>query len=142
MRRIKENRGYIPSPRAEVSIEDDYFSRTGRRRQAGVSFSERDAVYLDKLMALAESNGIEVVVMGFLLPKELHDILEETGFNKQYLLFFEILKRKYPYAGFTSEPILFLGNDNFGDMSHLNKKGSAAYTEYFKRRLFLPAAGM
>lgn len=134
------NRGYMPSPRADRAIEDDHFAKTRDRIQRGVAISKRDMKYLDKFVNLASSYNIRIVFLGMVLPKELHDIFEKTGFNRDYLIFTTVLKRLYPRAYFVDAPILYLENKHFGDMIHVNKEGSQVYTEYFKNQVFTPFA--
>jgi hypothetical protein len=134
---LKKNQGYMPSPRSNISIGDRYFADNKGRYQEEVSFSENDLKYLDKFMNLASSKGIRVIFLGFLVPRELYDILEEKGFNSNYISFFNNLRKRYPQAYFDSNPILYLDNKFFGDPSHVNDLGSEFYTEYFKNQLFL-----
>lgn len=142
IRQLKLNRGFMPSPRSERSIEDDYFTKTNDRYEQTISIDERDFKYLDKLISLARANGIKVIFLGDLLPKELHNILEKTAFNRDFLLFLEIVRRRYPEVYIVDEPILYLENKYFGDPSHVNKEGSRIYTEYFKNRVFEPYVKM
>jgi len=135
---MKENQGYMPSPGAEYAIDDDYFLKTKERYQDKVTISERDMKYLDKIVELASSKGIKIVFMGFVLPKELYGILEGTGFNKDYLSFLKLLKKRYPNTYFTKTPILYLENGYYGDTSHMNKVGTLAYTTHFKNQIFIP----
>ncbi|MBU4488054.1 MAG: hypothetical protein KKI13_03175 [Candidatus Omnitrophica bacterium] len=129
---MEKNHGYMPSPRANVAIGDTYFTEHTERYQKRISISKEDMKYLDKFMKLASSNDIKVVFLGFVVPTELHRILEKSGFNTDYLIFFRALQRVYPEAIFVDRPILHLENKYFGDMSHLNKEGSSVYAEYFK----------
>ena len=133
---MKKNQGYMPSPASEKAIGDDYFKEHKERYQSGFSFSARDMKYLHKFIKLASSKNIKVVFLGFLAPKELHDILEESGFNADYFFFIKVLKRIYPNALFANNPIFYLDNKYFGDMSHLNKEGSKVYTEYLKKLFY------
>ncbi len=132
------NRGFMPAPRSEVILEPDHFAETSDRDQQNVAITEKDMAYLDKLMKLASDNNIKVVFLGFLVPKELHDIFEESGFNKECLIFRKVLEHKYPDADFVADPILYLDNAYFGDRSHLNEAGTAAYSRYFKTQAFEP----
>ncbi len=132
------NRGYMPIPDADKSIGDDYFKNHKDRYQRAISFSKNDLKYLDKLTALAESKKIRVVFIGFVLPKELHDILEISGFNKSYWAFFKYLQVRYKKAYFVKQNIMFLDNKYFGDQAHVNNEGSEIYTEYFKNKIFMP----
>lgn len=133
-----ENRGYMPSPRAGKSIGDNYFLTHKERYQNQISISKRDMKYLDRIIDLASSKNIKIIFLGFLLPEELYDILEKTGFNSDYTSFFEILKQHYPEAIFVKDPILYLENKYFGDASHVNNSGSKIYTMYFKNQAFTP----
>ena len=138
VREMKKNQGYMPSPSAEESIDDDYFSKTKERYQTNISTTRRDIKYLDKLVELASSNNINVVFIGTVLPEELYDILMVSGFNERYLSFIKELKRRYPDTYFTKNPILFLENKYFGDMSHVNNKGCVLYTRHFKNQILIP----
>ncbi|MCG2704888.1 MAG: DUF1574 domain-containing protein [Candidatus Omnitrophica bacterium] len=133
-----ENHGFMPSPRTGKAISNDYFTTTKDRYQDKISIKERDMKYLDKLMKLADANNIRVVFLGHLLPEELYSMLKESGFNEDYMRFFDSLKLRYPGASFAGEPFFRLDNKYFGDMSHLNKEGVIKYTEYFKDKVFIP----
>lgn len=133
------NRGYMPLPTAGDSIEPDYFKKHKERYQKKISFSKNDLKYLDKIISLCDSENIRVIFIGFVLPKELHDILEESGFNKNYWAFFRYLQMRYKKAYFVKENLMYLDNKYFGDRSHVNSEGSRLYTEYFKNRIFAPA---
>ena len=93
---MKKRQGYMPVPRADAVLPDDYFSRTGYRAYREVSITPRDAKYLDKFVTLAGAKGIKIVFMGLVLPTELYDILRKNGFNGRYDAFVEELKRRYP----------------------------------------------
>jgi hypothetical protein len=133
---MKKNHGYMPSPRDDRSLPDDFFVTTAARAQRSISVSSVDMKYLDKIMRLAESSGIQVFFIGFLAPEELLSILEATGFNAEYMAFFEDLKKRYPNAMFAEDPISFMENRYFGDMSHVNSAGSEKYTQYFENEIF------
>ena len=77
-----------------------------------------------------------MVFLGLILPEELSLILESSGFNGDYRFLYDRLKSEYPKVSFAEKPIMALGNRFFGDPSHVNKDGSRAYTEYFKKELF------
>ncbi len=132
------NRGYMPSPGSAEPLEDGYFKRTGARVNKSIFISPRDVIYLDKIIKLCDKNKIKIVMLGQLLPKELHDILESTGFNRDYLVFMEAVHEKYPELIFAVPSILYLDNQYFGDPSHVNAEGADLYTRYFKERVFLP----
>ena len=134
---MKKNKGYMPSPRSETSISDDHFAKTNDRYAGTVSLTKKDAAYLDRFVKLAASNNIKIVLLGIVMPKELYDMLDKSGFNRDWFLFFEVMKRRaYPNVHFVDDPILFMENRYFGDMSHMNREGSKLYTEYFKNRVF------
>jgi hypothetical protein len=133
-----ENRGYMPAPTSGNSINNDFFSVSGKRYQKNIVITKRDMIYLDKLVRLAESRNIRVIFLGMLMPRELYEILEETGFNDEYRTFYAILKRKYTKAYFIEKPLEYLDNRYFGDKSHLNNEGAGIYTTYFERRIFIP----
>lgn len=134
---MKKNAGYMPAPRSQIAIADNYFSKTKERsNQDKISMSKRDIKYLHKFMRLAASYKIKIVFLGIAFPKELHDILEKTGFNNDYIAFVKALKWHYPDIYFVKDPVLFLENRYFGDPSHVNKNGSYIYTEYFRIAVF------
>jgi len=139
---MKKNRGYMPFPNADKEIAEDFFTKTGNRRQDKVSITERDMKYLDKFMELASSKNIKIVLLGLFIPEELHYILSETGFEEDYMKFLRRVARLYPNTYIVEEPITYLFNDCFGDMSHVNHNGSLVYTEYFKKQAFLPAEAL
>jgi len=138
VRQMKKNQGYMPSPSAGESIDNDYFARTRQRYRTDISVTKRDMRYLDKLVELASSSDIDIVFIGIVLPEELYDILLVSGFNERYLSFVKDLKRRYPDTYFTKNPILFLENKYFGDMSHVNNKGCGLYTTHFKNQILIP----
>ena len=135
---LKKNHGYVPSPNADESLADDFFSKHKVRRQSRVSFTANDVKYLNKFMKLAASKNIDVIFLGFFLPKEMHEILQASGFNDDYMHFYQSLKIRYPKAYFVKDPILFLENKYFGDRQHVNTAGSEMYMEYFKNQIFVP----
>lgn len=137
---LVSNRGYMSAPRADNSLPERYFLTNAQRVQKGVSFTETDLKYLDKFMELAESRGVRVIFLGFVLPKELYHIFEDTGFNNSYEAFYGRLMVKYPEARFVDEPIIFFDNRYFGDDSHMNKEGVALYTDYFRDKAYAPFA--
>ena len=132
---LKRNQGYMPSPNSGITIKDDYFTSHKERIQSSVSFSSMDERYLDRFMRLASSKNIDIIFTGIVIPKQLYAIFDVTGFNKDYISFIERLKRRYPDAYFVNKPALYMDNRYFGDMSHVNKAGSEAYTEYFKKQV-------
>lgn len=140
IKEMKANRGYMPLPRYSFALSEDYFVRDRSRYQARISISGTDMKYLDKFMKLASSKNIKVVFLGFLLPKELYDIFEKIGFNKDYRAFYESLKARYPQEYFVKDPIYYLDNKYFGDMSHLNEAGNELFSRYFKDEIFTPIA--
>ena len=81
---------------------------------------------------------VKIILLGNILPKELHDIAEKTGYNLQWVAFLDVLVKRYPDIELVQEPILFLENKYFADMSHVNREGRAIYTTYFKNRVFIP----
>ncbi len=138
---MKKNQGYMPSPGTENSISNDYFSVDKEaRRQDKISITKRDMKYLDRLINLTHSHNIKVVFFGYFIPKELYDIFEKNGFIDSNARFINELKLRYPDALFAKDSIMFLDNNYFGDMSHLNKKGMKIYTDYFKDKIFIPNA--
>ncbi len=139
---MKKNLGYLPSSRAGRVMPDDRFRKTKERYASRISMTEQDHKYLDKFIELAEENKIKVVFLGQLLPKELYDIFERSGFNADYLRFLEDAKRRYPGAYFVDEPIVEIDNSMFGDISHVNTAGAKFYTEYFKDKIFKPYSEM
>lgn len=132
------NHGYMPLPNDALSIEDDYFAKSGKRPEKRISMESRDFVYLDKFIALARANNIKIILMGTILPKELYEIGQASGFNRDWLVFLASIKEEYPDAEMAEPPILVLDNKYFADMSHVNKEGRAVYTEYFKNKVFTP----
>ncbi|MDD5489019.1 MAG: hypothetical protein PHH49_08705, partial [Candidatus Omnitrophica bacterium] len=130
--------GYIEAPEAEGEIPADYFSEHVERFQFRTDIRQVDLKYLDKFMRLAAANGIDVVFMGMVVPEGLNAVLEDLGFNADYIGFYDGLKSEYPKAYFLSEPILTLENRYFCDSTHLNTRGSELYTEYFKNDIFQP----
>ena len=132
------NCGYMSAPSASRALPADYFSSNKERVQNKVSFTNIDRKYLDKFMALAASKNIRVVFLGFLQPKELYAIHERTGFNGEYSSFYDTMKTRYPEAVFVDEPLTYMDNSYFGDISHVNEKGVPIYSEYFKKKVFLP----
>ena len=137
---LKKNNGYMPSPRSGNSLSEDFFIKNKQRLQYKVSISKIDVKYLNKLMALANSRRIKVVLLGFVVPKELYVALENTGFNKDYDTFYGKMRRDYPSAYSIKKPMMYIDNKYFGDYSHVNKKGSDIYTRYFKNQIFEPTA--
>ena len=135
---MKKNHGYLPSPQSGISISEDYFVNNRARCRSGISLSRNDMKYLGKFMKLAASKNTKIVFLGFLLPRELYDILEKTGFNKEYRAFYEKLQKIYPEWSYVKEPIYYMDNKYFGDKSHLNREGSEIYTDYFKNEIFRP----
>lgn len=135
---MRSNNGYMAAPGTNKTIEDDFFVKTKRRYAEKTSMSGIDIKYLDRFVKLAESKNIKIVFLGALFPKELYGILEKSGFNSDYLSFLEKMKLKYPNVYFVKDPILYLDNKYFGDMTHVNKAGSAVYTQYFKTQVFAP----
>ena len=133
---MKANHGYMPLPHSGVAISEDYFRKDRTRYQAGVSISRTDLKYLDKFMKLASSKNIKVVFLGFLVPEGLYDILEATGFNKNYRAFYASLGFLYTEAYSVKDPIYSMDNKYFGDMSHLNNEGSELFSGYFKDEIF------
>ncbi len=139
---MKRNNGYMPSATFDKVIADDHFSKTKERCSHKLAITKRDMKYFDKFVKLAASNNIKIVFLGLILPKELHDIFEKTGFNNDYLTFIKVLKLKYPDIYFVEQPILYLENKYFGDQLHVNKNGIIIYTEYFKNQLFVPYSSL
>ncbi len=141
VRQMIQHRGFLLSPFADQSISDNFFKtdKNDRRRlQTEVSISDKDRRYMDKLMQLADHNGIQIVYLGMVVPKELCGIFEWNGFFKSYFKYLDELKRKYPHAIFPKEPVMYLDNKYFGDMQHLNNEGYKKYTQYFKTTVFQP----
>lgn len=128
---MKRDRGYMPAARSGLSLSEDYFRKDRTRYQSRVSMTKKDMEYLDKFMKLASSENIKVVFLGFLVPKELYNILEITSFNKKYRNFYANLGSMYPHAYLVKDPIYYMDNKYFGDMSHLNQAGSEIYSKYF-----------
>jgi hypothetical protein len=139
---LKENLGFMHAPRADKAIAEDEFARSIDRDQSRISISDIDTKYFDKLLKLSKDKGIKVVLMGQLFPKELYNRFERNGFNDEYRAYLAVLKSRYPELYFDKDPILYINNKYFGDVSHLNSKGSAIYTTYFKERLLKPYSEM
>ncbi|MFA6143005.1 MAG: DUF1574 family protein [Candidatus Omnitrophota bacterium] len=133
---MKANRGYMPLPNPGSAIGENYFVKDRSRYQSHLSLSKKDMKYLGKFMKLAASKNIKIVFLGFLLPRELYDIFEKTGFNQEYRAFYEGLKNRYPEWNYVKDPIYVLDNQYFGDRSHLNNAGSELYSGYFKDEIF------
>lgn len=133
-----DNRGFMPSPRGDLILPENYFVNHRARVADNIHITDRDMKYLDKFMALAKDNDIQVMFIRFPEPAGLFLELERTGFNRRYLAFLEILRKRYPEAFFSKKPILVMDNHLFGDMSHVNRKGSLVYTRDFKLRTYEP----
>ena len=133
---LLDNRGFMPSPRSDISLPPNYFEKNTERVTDNITMTERDMKYLDKLMKLLSEHKIDVVFLHFLEPRGLRVELEETGFNRNYNDFIRLMKRKYPEVYFAKNPILVMGNSLFGDMSHVNARGSEVFTEIFRDKIF------
>lgn len=140
VRDLIKNRGYMPLPTASQALSDDYFFKHTERYQKEVDFTAVDLEYLNKIAELAASKNIKIVFLGFAVPKQLYAILEMTGFNANYRVFYDRLKRRYPDALYVKEPILYVDNKYFGDMSHFNKDGVEVYSTYFKNQVLYPVS--
>lgn len=138
---LRRNHGYIPLPSDNLSIDEDYFAQTGNRPEKTISMDDRDRLYLDKFISLARSHNIKIILMGSVVPKELYEIQEKTGFNRQWREFLDFIKVRYPDTIIVKDPILVLDNKYFADMSHVNREGRAIYTSYFKNQVFIPFTG-
>ncbi|MBD3295865.1 MAG: hypothetical protein GF392_00670, partial [Candidatus Omnitrophica bacterium] len=136
-----KNRGFMPSPRENLILPENYFETHRERVAENIHITDRDMKYLDKFMALANDNDIRVMSIRFPEPAGLFTELERTGFNRRYLAFLEILRERYPEAFFSKKPILVIDDQLFGDMSHVNRKGSLVYTRDFELRTFDPFLG-
>jgi len=136
VKEIMGNRGYMPSPRAGLALNDGYFKNSNYPLDTEVAINDRDMKYLDKIVKLASSNGTKIVFLGYVVPEELYKMLKKDGFNKKYLKYYQGLKKRYPDEYFVDEPILYLKNKYFGDAAHLNGYGTAVYTTYFKDKIF------
>ncbi len=135
---LRQNHGYMPLPNQDLTIKDDYFVTSGMRPEKSVSTTKRDFIYIDKFITLARAHHVKIILLGNILPKELYDIAEKTGYNLQWLAFLDILKGRYPDVERVKEPILFLEKKYFADMSHVNKNGRVIYTAYFKNQVYIP----
>ncbi len=136
IRAMKRNQGYMPLPQAAQSIPEDYFLKNRERVQQKVSLDTRDLSYIKKLTALAKKHNIRLVVIGMVLPRQLHSLLEDNGFLGDYRGFLNQLKEEHPEIGLDPNPAMFLDTHYFGDPSHVNAEGSRLYTEYFKLTLY------
>lgn len=136
LKKILKNRGYMPSPRAEIELNEDFFIGTKHPVESSISITSRDMRYLNKIMGLASSHGTKVVFLGYLIPEELYNMHEQNGFNNEYRNFYASLQETYPEAAFSDRPILAFKNKFFGDPQHLNVYGTALYTLYFKEHIF------
>ncbi len=135
VRRMAENRGFMPAPRAGGSLAADYFSTNKERLLQKASFSARDRRYLDKLAALAEFHGVKIVLIGIPVPAAVKEALDTSGFWEDYRTAMERFRASRPSVESALEITAF-DNSYFGDMSHLNDKGSAAYTETFRKNVY------
>lgn len=135
------HRGYMPSPQSSQRLEEGEFEKHPERVQSKIALDARDRRYLEKFIDLAEKNGIRIVMLGMVLPKELYTLLQDTGFIAERMAFLEDLKTRHPKLELDPRQEVFLENKYFGDRMHLNEEGSHIYTEYFKTALFEKYAG-
>lgn len=135
---MKEKDGYVPSANADKIVSNDRLLKRLNIAQKKIKMDKRDMKYLDKLMKLAASKNIKIIFLGTLFPRTTYDIFERSGFNEDYLKFYDSLKRMYPQSYFVAKPILYLDDKYFGDPVHVNKAGAYIYTQYFKNQVFIP----
>jgi hypothetical protein len=90
--------------------------------------------YIDSIYALSVKRRIKVI---FLIPpinKASYTALKGTLFFKQYVVFREELKRRYPVMTIDNKYV-YLPNNYFHDGGHLNQRGVKFFSKYIRDEL-------
>jgi hypothetical protein len=134
-------KGYMPSPTAGRELAPDFFAAhpDHPRLQAHVTVTPRDRKYLSKILELAASKGIRVVLLGMVVPEELNRVFETNGFFGEYRAYLSELEAAHPLVVPPAADVWVFDNADFGDFQHLNDRGSELYTRRFKTEIFDPA---
>ena len=97
-------------------------------------FNERQVKYLKKLIALAQENGIEVILTSAPLPPT---ILSRIDYYDKTIAEIEAIATLFDieYIDFAKSSAEFLSDFDFADQGHLNRKGNAKFMEHFIEKM-------
>ena len=90
--------------------------------------------YVDSIYKLSAKKGIKVIFLIPPLNQASYKVLQHTLFFKQYLIFRDHLKLKYPEMTVDNNYV-YLPNSCFHDSGHLNQRGAKFFSGYIKKMM-------
>ena len=121
--------GYLSLDKCDVdSLIVDVSDDKRRERPGGDSLAIESLHYLDKLIKYSEQKGVEVLLIRSPVHEECISLQNEQ-------LFQTVRLSKYPnieFLDFLKYPLI---DEEFADLSHLNKKGAEKFSVWFSQLL-------
>lgn len=123
---VMNNRGKRPHPNMKDSCSEMNYESTMKNFRTSAVID----LYFDKILDLCRSKNIKLIFLSMPMNKTSFEALTAT-FMRDFEQYMQLKQSKYPEFDFEYQ--LFSYPDAFfGDESHLNSKGTAKYTLFFR----------